>query len=144
MMLLGEHMIIDLPVCTEDLSLDQVYEMLCRSDERMVIVVDSNAHKVPIGIITERSICAQVVGRRRDPRSLTAANVLDTNIKKLRRATVMESSLASLAFGHHPVIVVDRDRKLVGLYGGTRDINSHMPQTIGPAADYSAVPAVIA
>jgi predicted transcriptional regulator len=145
MMVLGEHTIIDVPVCTEDVHLDQVYEMLCRSGERIVIVVDSNAHQVPIGVVTDRSICDQVLGRRRDPRGLTAANVLDSKIKKLRRANIMASSIEPIESGSQPVIVVDRDRKVVGLYAGARNANDHPPHMIAPTADFSApVPASVA
>jgi predicted transcriptional regulator len=138
MMMLGEHTIIDLPVCTEDVHLDQVYEMLCRSDERTVIVVDSNAHQIPIGIITDRSICEQVIGRRRDPRSLTAANVLDSNIKKMRRAHMMTTSADLIGSAQQPVVVVDRDRKLVGLYAGKRQVIDHALPMIAPPPEYSA------
>lgn len=137
-MVVGEHTIIDLPVCTEDTQLEQVYEMLCGSDERIVIVVDSNAHQVPIGIITDRSICDQVVGRRRDPRGLTAANVLDSKIRKLRRADILTSPIELIDLGSQPVIVVDRDRKVVGLYTGRRPDSDNTPHIIAPPADYSA------
>lgn len=124
-MMLGEHSISNPPVCTEDVSLAQVYEKLCSSPERLVIVVDSEAHRVPIGVITERSICDQVVRRLRDPRSLTAANVLDGNVVKLRRAHVLASQTEPA--GERPVLVVDRDRKLVGLYAG-RNLGKFTPR----------------
>jgi CBS domain-containing protein len=37
---------------------------------------------MPIGIITEHEICLQVIGNGRNPRTLTAANVMNTNVVK--------------------------------------------------------------
>lgn len=105
----------ELPECTEEVSLEKVYHMLASSSERMVAVVDSRSHRVPIGIITESSICAQILGRKRDPRGLTAANVLDCNFKKARRADLAASSEFDHLSKDTPVLVVDRDRRLLGL-----------------------------
>ncbi len=69
-------------VCTEDTPLPQVYQMMQESNCDYVTVVESHAHRTPIGIITEHDICLQIVGRGRDPRGLTAANVMNTNIVK--------------------------------------------------------------
>lgn len=107
----------DLPACTEEIPLEQVYQMLSSSDDRLVVVVDSHAHRFPIGIITEKSICRQILGRHRDPRSLTAANVLDCAVTKVRRADLKADDSAALC-GSAPVLVVDRDKRLLGLYKG--------------------------
>jgi predicted transcriptional regulator len=62
--------------------LTRVYQLMQENGCDYVTVVESYAHQKPIGIITEHDICMQVVGNRRDPRALTAANVMNTNIIK--------------------------------------------------------------
>lgn len=136
-MLHGEHKISQPPVCTEEVPLYQVYEMLSQDAVRMVIVVDSNVHRVPIGVVTDRSICDQLILRRRDPRGLTAANVLDSNVVKMRRAHLLASH--GPVKEKKPVLVVDRDRRLVGLYTGTED-HAHLMPPLPQAADQT-VPA---
>ncbi|MDM7923228.1 MAG: CBS domain-containing protein [Pyrinomonadaceae bacterium] len=135
-MLHGEHKISQPPVCTEEVPLHQVYEMLSQDAVRIVIVVDSNVHRVPIGVITDRSICDQLIMRRRDPRGLTAANVLDSNVVKMRRAHLLASH--GPVEEQKPVLVVDRDRRLVGLYTGTEEY-THLPPL--PQAADPTVPA---
>ena len=138
-MLYEEHKISVPPVCTEEMPLYQVYEMLSQGADRLVVVVDSNAHRVPIGVITDRSICDQIILRRRDPRGLTAANVLDSNVIKMRRANLLASS--GPVSEQRPVLVVDRDRRLVGLYAGTNR-TQHQPQILHRAENTVPVPGI--
>ena len=35
-------------VCTEDTGLEEVYELIQKCEHKLVVVVDSNAHRVPI------------------------------------------------------------------------------------------------
>lgn len=70
--------------CTEDASLEQVYELIQKCEHGVVVVIDSKAHRVPIGVVTERSICEQVIVRGKNPRTLLAGSVLDARIKKVR------------------------------------------------------------
>jgi CBS domain-containing protein len=69
-------------VCTEDMSLMQVYQLLQDNGGEFIAVVEDYAHKNPIGVITEHDICMQVVGKCRNPRGLTAASVMNTEILK--------------------------------------------------------------
>lgn len=137
----------ELPECTEEVSLEKVYHMLASSSERMVAVVDSRSHRVPIGIITESSICAQILGRKRDPRGLTAANVLDCNFKKARRADLAAASEFNHLAKDTPVLVVDRDRRLLGLLKDvtTWDRQETVPATIAftEAAIAHPAPAIL-
>ena len=71
-------------VCTEDMTLEKVFGELVAADAGHAVVVESLAHSIPIGVITERDICAQIIGRSRNPRGLTAANVMNTNITKIK------------------------------------------------------------
>ncbi|MGI8884586.1 MAG: CBS domain-containing protein [Pyrinomonadaceae bacterium] len=69
-------------VCTEDVPLAQVYRLMQENDCDYITVVESYAHRMPIGVITEHEICFQIIGKGRDPRGLTAASVMNTNVIK--------------------------------------------------------------
>ena len=101
-------------VCTEDLPLEQVYKLMQEKSGDHVVVIESNAHRIPIGIVTEHEICMQVVGRGRSPRGMTAANVMSTNFVKAD----LESNLSDCRqgrTGHRPVIVTDENGALQGV-----------------------------
>ena len=117
-MLVGEMTIKFPPVCTEHTSLEKVYGLLADSQDRLVVVIDGEAHRVPIGIITERSICEQIIGRRRDPRGLSSANVLDCDIVKADLETDVVQ-LTGRPATHKPVVVIDSDRRFVGIWDHT-------------------------
>jgi predicted transcriptional regulator len=70
--------------CTEDTPLNKVYELIRKCEHGLVVVVESESHRVPIGIVSERSICEQLIARGKNPRSLTAGAVMDSRIKTLR------------------------------------------------------------
>lgn len=108
-------------VCTEEMALENVYKLMQENKCDHVIVVENYAHHTPIGIITEHDICYQVVGRGRNPRGLTAANVMNTNVTRALTtltladcALLMEETMASMAF------VVDENG---ALRGTVRDID---------------------
>ena len=69
-------------VCTEDTPLAEVYQIMQETGCDYAAVVESRAHRTPIGIITEHDICFQIIAKGRDPRGLTAANVMNTNVVK--------------------------------------------------------------
>jgi CBS domain-containing protein len=78
----------------------------------VVVVVDSRAHRRPIGVLTDRSICEQVIGRGRNPRSLAAGSAMETRIVK-----VLENEpIANIAIANPDeiaAIVVVNDRRQV-------------------------------
>ena len=80
-----------LAVCTEDLPLMRVFEMMERSGTDFVVVVDGQAHRKPLGLITEHQICVQVVAKRRDPRELSAANVMDARLTRLGVSDLLDN-----------------------------------------------------
>jgi CBS domain-containing protein len=119
------------PVCTEHTALDQVYSLLSGSPDRMVVVIDGEAHRVPIGVITERSICEQILGRRRDPRSLSAANVINCDIVKVEAERDLRD--APRIFGtNKPVVVIDQDRRFVGV----ADVSNLVPVSQADPVDF--------
>lgn len=99
--------------CTEDMGLEEVFELIQKCDHGLVVVVDSLAHRVPIGVVSERSICEQIIARGRNPKSLSAGSVLDARIKKVRETDIVESigDASELA----AVVVIDNKRRVCGL-----------------------------
>jgi CBS domain-containing protein len=111
-MTIGELMNTCVVECTEDTSIEEAYELLGKCDHRVVVVVDSRAHRRPIGVLTDRSICEQVIGRGRNPRSLAAGSAMETRIVK-----VLENEpIANIAIANPDeiaAIVVVNDRRQV-------------------------------
>ncbi|HMJ08116.1 MAG TPA: CBS domain-containing protein [Pyrinomonadaceae bacterium] len=99
-------------VCTEDLPLIRVFEQMDIAGVEHAVVVESLAHSMPIGLITEHDICEQVIGRARNPRGMTAANVMNTNVKRVNR-DIGTDELARVE-GTKIVCVIDENGKLCG------------------------------
>ncbi len=96
------------PICTEDMALEEVYGLMEENGQDYVTVVDSLAHKIPIGIISVHGICAQILRRGRDPRGMTAANVMSTDYVKADRWLHMEECRRLIDIKEaETVIVVD-------------------------------------
>lgn len=76
-------------VCTEEMPLTRVFNLMLENDCRCIPVVESYAHQVPIGSISEKDICLQIVAKNRDPKRLSAANVMNGNICKVRANTTV-------------------------------------------------------
>lgn len=113
-MLISEIMSTCVPECTEDMRLESVFELIQHCDHRLVVVVDSLAHRVPIGVVTERSICEQIIERGRNPRNLLAGSVMDSRIKRVRETDLLEKIIVNEA-GLVAVVVVNDSRQVCGL-----------------------------
>jgi CBS domain-containing protein len=72
-------------VCTEDLPLIQVYQRMLENNCDFICVIDGNAHKIPIGIITEHDICLITIAKGRHPKDLTARDVMSPKFTKAKR-----------------------------------------------------------
>jgi predicted transcriptional regulator len=135
-MVVGELQIFFPPECTEDTPLETVYDMLQSSENGLIVVIDGRAHRVPIGIITEHSICEQIIRRRRDPRGLTAANVLNCKFSKVGIDDDVRGYAGQFNGSNEPVVVVDSDRRYYGLIRPREfafNVGAEMP--IGSAAE---------
>jgi predicted transcriptional regulator len=126
-MIVGDMMSRSIAVCTEDTGLERVYELLRNSEHGVVIVVDSEAHRVPIGVVTERSICEQIIARGRNPRTLAAGSIMESRITKLRESDPV-AKLAAPQPGVAAVIVIDEHRKVCGIV--PEDKLSNLPAPI--------------
>ena len=73
-------------VCTEEVSLAKIYRLMLENESDYVVVIESHAHQKPLGIVTEHEMCLQIIGKGREPRELTAANVMNTDVIKVSGA----------------------------------------------------------
>ena len=102
-------------VCTEDTGLEEVYELIQKCEHKLVVVVDSNAHRVPIGVASEHTICEQIIARGRNPRTLSAGSIMDSRIKKVSDDQSVDSIDRSDIDDLTAIVVVNSDRQISGL-----------------------------
>lgn len=112
-MFVGEVMSKCVTECTEDASLTEVYDLIRKCEHGIVVVIDSLAHRVPIGIVSERSILDQIIERGRNPKSLFAGSVMDSHIKTVSESDLVES--ISVADDVTAIVITDRSRQVCGL-----------------------------
>ena len=124
-------------VCTEDMPLERVFEKMEKDGADHAVVVESLAHSIPIGLITEHDICAQILGRGRNPRGMTAANVMNTNIIKIR-STAGSVTLDPVAGSPRVMCVVDENGALCGMVAAKR--SDQMPER---AAETTTAPTMV-
>ena len=102
--------------CTEETGLAEVYELLQNSSHGYVVVVDSTAHRVPIGVVNEHSICKYVIARPRNPKMMTAGDVMNSRIRRLTDSTPVESCRSMLeSLKDEPILVTDDKRQFLGI-----------------------------
>ena len=106
--------------CTEDTKLEEVFELIQKCDHGLVVVVDSLAHRIPIGVVTEHSICEQIIARGRNPRSLQAGSVMDSRIKKVLNSELVENILEMRQEDVSAIVAVDENRRVCGLVSKER------------------------
>lgn len=126
--------------CTEDEPVEAVYDRIQKCEHGFVVVIDSESHRVPLGVVSEHSICEQVVAKGRKLRGLTAASVLDSRIRKLPSSTPAADCVKYLADGPRrvPFVVVDDHGGLCGIV--TRSAVERLVRpaelpSVGPAAE---------
>lgn len=114
-MLVGEMMSKCVTECTEDMSLSDVYDLICKCDHGLVVVIDSHAHRVPIGVVSERSICEQIIARGRSPRTLIAGSCMDSRIKTLSETDLVGAISAEGLDNITAIVVTNMNRQVSGL-----------------------------
>ena len=121
--------------CTEDMKLEDVFDLIQKCDHGLVVVIDSHAHRVPIGIVNERSICEQIIARGRNPRNLLAGSVMDSRIKKVLETDVVECITDTAEFA--AIVVVDDKRRICGVVSKEKieSVKAIDNETYAPAAD---------
>jgi len=129
--------------CTEDASLSDVYDLIQDCEHGYVVVLDSSTHRVPIGVVTEHSICHQVVARGRNPKSLNAGNVMNSRIRRVTESTGIEACEGiSATANSEPILVTDEKRQFTGVVDHARlfdAICSVKRRLADPSAEFSSL-----
>ena len=112
-MLMREIMVVGAAECTEDTPLKDVYELIRNSPSQSVVVLDSSQHRVPLGIVTEHSICESMILCSRTPRSLDAGSVMNTNIRRVCDTTPIVE--CDELIDSDVIFVVDKRRQFLGM-----------------------------
>ncbi|MEO8041399.1 MAG: CBS domain-containing protein [Acidobacteriota bacterium] len=113
--------------CTEDMRLEEVFELIQKCNHGLVVVIDSLAHRIPIGVVTEHSICEQIIVRGRNPKGLTAGSVIDSRINKVL-ATDLVEKIIEAGQDDFAVVVVDENRRICGLI--SKDTIKNIPRLL--------------
>jgi len=66
--------------CTADTGLQEVAKMMLDNDCGAIPVVESNNHKRPIGVVTDRDITVRTVALGDNPLKMTAKSVMTKNV----------------------------------------------------------------
>ena len=105
--------------CTSDAPLVTVFQMLLENGCDCVTVVESMAHKNPIGSVTEHDICLKTIREGLNPQRLSAARVMNGNIKTVSGDTNLEECGRLLRQSDcKRLIVVDQDGAYLGILTG--------------------------
>lgn len=102
-------------VCTEEMPLIEVYKMMLADGADHITVLESYAHRKPIGLITDRDICIQLIQRGRNARGLTAANVMNTTVTKIERNASLSDCRSLLENNSSPTFFVVHRGRICGI-----------------------------
>jgi CBS domain-containing protein len=89
-MLVEEIMTKNPACCTSDTGLQEVAKMMVDNDCGCIPVVDSEAQKKPIGMITDRDITIRTVAEGKNPLDLTAADAMSNDAVTVTPDTSVE------------------------------------------------------
>jgi predicted transcriptional regulator len=135
-MLIREIMDQGIAECTEDVSLSEVYDLIHRGPADYVVVLDSLKHRVPIGIVSEHSICESIIRRSADARKLRAGGVMSANVKLISEDADVLSCLETVQCGADALLVIDARRKFMGVVDPRRvlAVTAKRPALLFPVA----------
>lgn len=103
-------------VCTADEHVPEIIKMMTDNDLDYLPVVESIAHKNPIGVVTEKSICRRSIAKGLNPLKLTAGRVMDTHFKIVDPEMSLEDCLFFIKSSDLKYVVVsDENNKFCGL-----------------------------
>ena len=124
--------------CTEDTALPEVYQLIQKCRHGLVVVVDSESHRVPIGVVSERSICEQLITRGKNPRGLTAGSVIDSRIRTIRETDDLSSISPEERRSLAAVVVTNERRQVCGIVPKSQldEIPAAVAATHSPGAIY--------
>lgn len=110
-MLIKELLPKDPTLCTTDASLMDLVKLMADNECGCIPIVESKAHKNPIGVVTEHDICHRAVAKGLNPLRTTAGRVMNGNFQTVSSEASLEEGRRLLQAGkaRHLVVVNDRN-----------------------------------
>jgi predicted transcriptional regulator len=101
--------------CLSDTPLQTVFRMMMENDCPCIPIVESLAHKNPIGAVTEHDICIKTINDGLNPQRLTAGRVMNCKITTVNGDATLDECVKLMAKTNSPrLFVVDEN----GAYSG--------------------------
>lgn len=113
---IGEIMTESPACCTPDTRLQEVAKMMVDNDCGCIPVVDDEASKMPVGMITDRDITCRVVANGQNPLDLTAQDAMSTTVVSVTPDTSLEDCCNLMEESQiRRVVVVDETGACCGI-----------------------------
>ena len=113
---LTELMTPDPACCTADTDLQTVAQMMVDCDCGAIPIVADMAGKRPVGIVTDRDITIRAVAQGRNPLSLTAGDVMTSELATVRTDESVEELLRQMEANQvRRMLIVDEEGALAGI-----------------------------
>jgi CBS domain-containing protein len=112
MLSVREIMTRDVKVVREDTSMQEVVATMIKFDISSVIVVQKER---PIGLITHKDILTKVLQPEFVPATLTARNIMSTNLTTIGEEASLEEAAKLMAKKRVKKLPVVRDGKIIGI-----------------------------
>lgn len=105
------------PVCCQpNDTVVKAAQLMKGKDIGSIPVIESDHNKKLVGIITDRDLALEIVGKGRDPNTTKVEDVMTHKVVTCRTDDKLEMALDAMA--HHQlrrIPVVDHDNKIVGI-----------------------------
>lgn len=105
--------------CVSDTPLPAVFQMLLENNCQCVVIVESLAHKNPIGVVTEHDICLKTITEGLNPQRLLAGRVMNGQIITVSsEARVEECAEVMKRTKTERLVVIDQEGAFSGIITG--------------------------
>ena len=116
-MQLKDLCVLDVAFCTRDITINHAAKLMREHHAGDLVVIDNaDEEREPVGIITDRDIVVEVLGRGRDPSKTTVGEVMS---KQLVIASGSEDASQALqrmvAHGVRRIPIVDDEQYVMGI-----------------------------
>jgi CBS domain-containing protein len=131
--------------CLSDTPLERIFDILLENDCGCVTIVESMAHKNPIGSVSEHDICLKTIRGGLNPQRLTAARVMNGHIITVRGDASLEDCARLMnKTACDRLFVVDDNGAYCGILTDKNLVSAEEREPVKPAADSFNVCPVLA
>ncbi len=101
---------------TPDTRLDEIARMLVDHDCGSIPIVKNEASGKPVGIVTDRDIVCRAIAAGKDPREVTAGEIMSSPCVTVGPASKLDACCATMEKGRvRRLVVVDEDGVCCGI-----------------------------